>query len=165
MANIQIRPATIADLDTLYRFEQDLIVTERPFDPTFKPDPIHYYDLAAMIAAPDVHLVVAVLVDEPDGSSELPVEEHLVGSGYARIELAKPYLLHTTHAYLGFMYVLPEFRGRDINALVIEALRTWSKARGITELRLDVYSDNTRAIRAYEKAGFVPHLLHMRRPV
>jgi GNAT superfamily N-acetyltransferase len=153
MPNLHIRPATTTDLETLYRFEQDLIATERPFNPTIKPDPIHYYDLAAMIASPDIHLLVA----EYDGI--------LVGSGYARIEPGRPYLLHPVHAYLGFMYVEPAHRGKDINTRIIQALRQWALSRGITELRLDVYCENTRAIRAYEKAGFIPHLLHMRQPI
>ena len=153
MSNTHIRPATTADLPTLYRFEQSIIATERPFDPTLKADPIHYYDLAAMIAGPDVQLLVAEL----DGE--------LAGSAYARIEPAKPYLRHATYAYLGFMYVEPAHRGKGINSLIIEELRLWAQSRGITELRLDVYHLNTRAIRAYEKAGFIPHLLNMRRPV
>lgn len=153
MSNLHIRPAITADVETLYRFEQDLIATERPFNPTIKAAPVHYYDLAAMIASPDIELLVA----EYDNS--------LVASGYARIEPAKPYLLHPIHAYLGFMYVEPAHRGKNINIRIIEALRHWAHTRGITEMRLDVYCENTRAIRAYEKAGFIPHLLHMRQPI
>ena len=164
MTNIHIRPATTADLPTLYRFEQGIISTERPFDPTLKPDPIHYYDLSAMIAAPDVHLLVAEIQGQP-GTRQQTSTGQLVGSGYARIEPAKPYLRHPVHAYLGFMYVDPAHRGKGINTLIIEGLRGWAQSRGITELRLDVYNINTSAIRAYEKAGFVPHMLNMRSPV
>ena len=153
MTNIHIRPATSADLPTLYRFEQGVITAERPFDPTLKPDPINYYDLAAMIDHPDIQLLVAEFGGQP------------VASGYARIEPAKPYLRHPAHAYLGFMYVDPTHRGKGINTLIIEGLRGWAQSRGITELRLDVYNNNTSAIRAYEKAGFVPHMLNMRSPV
>ena len=153
MENIKIRPATTADLDTLYRFEQGVITAERPFDSTLKPDPLHYYDIPAMIASPDIELAVA----EQNNT--------LLGSGYARIEPSKPYNIHPLHAYLGFMYVDPAHRGKGINTLIIEYLHQWAKSRGITELRLDVYHHNTSAIRAYEKAGFIPHMLHMRKPV
>ncbi len=167
MTNIHIRPATNADLPTLYRFEQGVITAERPFDPTLKPDPINYYDLAAMIDHPDIQLLVA----EFAAGQQTPVADQqtptgvLVGSGYARIEPAKPYLRHPAHAYLGFMYVDPAHRGKGINTLIIEGLRQWAQSREITELRLDVYNNNTSAIRAYEKAGFVPHMLNMRSPV
>jgi GNAT superfamily N-acetyltransferase len=150
MNPIIIRPARHTDLDTLFRFEQGVIATERPFDPTLKEDPIHYYDLPAMIDAPEVALVVA---ESADG---------LIGSGYARIEPAKPYLRHPIHAYLGFMYVEPTHRGKGINRMIIDALRAWALSRNITELRLDVYYANINAIRAYEKAGFSQHMINMR---
>lgn len=150
MAPITVRPATNADLDTLLRFEQGIISTERPFDPTLKPDPISYYDIRYMITAPEVEIVVA----EQDGI--------LIGSGYARIETAKHYLKHPRHAYLGFMYVVPEHRGKGVNQLIIDALKQWALTQNITELRLDVYSGNHPAIAAYEKAGFSKHLIEMR---
>ena len=153
MPTIQIRPATPDDLETLRRFEQGVIATERPMDPTIKPGPIHYYDLPFMIDSPDIQLLVA----EIDGT--------LVGSGYSRIEKARHYLKHAVHAYLGFMSVDPSHRGKGINTMIIEALSEWDRSREITELRLDVYTENIRAIKAYEKAGFMQYLLHMRRPV
>ena len=150
MPTLLIRPAEPADLPTLLAFEQQLIETERPMDPTIRQGPIHYYDLAAMIDNPDIELVVAEL----NGG--------IVGSGYARIEKARHYLDHPVHAYLGFMYVVPAHRGKSINEKIIAALRQWSLSRHITELRLDVYYTNDAAIRAYEKAGFTRHLIQMR---
>ena len=150
MAPIIVRPATNADLDTLLRFEQGVILAERPFDHTLKPDPNSYYDLPYMLTAPEVELVVA----EQDSV--------LIGSGYARIEKAKDYNKHTHHAYLGFMYVVPEHRGKGVNRLIIDALSKWARAQNITELRLDVYHDNSPAIAAYEKAGFKKHMILMR---
>jgi len=152
-AAIRIRPATTADLPALLRFEQGVIAAERPMDPTIKESPIHYYDLPAMLASPDIQLLVAEL----DGN--------LIASGYARIETGRLYLKHTHHAYLGFMYVDPAHRGKGINRLIIDSLRQWAYTHNITELRLDVYVVNEAAIRAYEKAGFQPHLLQMRSPV
>jgi GNAT superfamily N-acetyltransferase len=150
MDTITIRAATRLDLDTLLRFEQGVIAAERPFDPTLRPGLIHYYDLEQMITAPHIHLVVAEW------------ESQLIGSGYARLESAKPYLQHSRHAYLGFMYVEPTYRGKGINKMIIEALAQWSRAQNITELRLDVYHDNLSAIRAYERAGFTQHMVQMR---
>ncbi len=152
MENIIIRPATLSDLDVLLTFEQGVIAAERPFDPTLKEKDTRYYDISEMIEAPHIHLLVA----ETEGK--------LVGSGYARIEESKPYLQHTKHAYLGFMYVLPDFRGKGINGQIINALTTWSRENGITELRLEVYVPNAPAITAYEKFGFKKHMITMRRP-
>jgi RimJ/RimL family protein N-acetyltransferase len=147
---ISIRPATTADLPTLLRFEQGVISAERPMDPTIQEGHINYYDLNAMLASPHISLVVA----ETDGA--------LVGCGYARIDLSRHYLKHNHHAYCGFMYVEPAYRGKGVNQLIIDALKSWALSQGLTELRLDVYTSNDIAIRAYEKAGFTPYLINMR---
>ena len=150
MSAMIIREANLADLETLLEFEQGIVSWERPFDDTLKEGEIHYYDLGAMIVADDVYVAVA----ECDG--------RVVGSGYARIEQAKPYQKFERYAYLGCMYVLPEFRGKGVNAMVLDALEAWCRSRNITEIRLEVYSNNHAAIKAYEKAGFKPTLMWMR---
>lgn len=150
MEQITTRTATLADLEVLLEFEQGIVRTERPFDPTLKDGHINYYDIAAMIGASHVEVVVAELGSE------------IIGSGYARIEDSKVYLKHAKHAYLGFMYVKPEHRGKGVNKKVIAALQDWAWKRGITEFRLDVYSDNLPAVKAYEKIGFKKHLIEMR---
>src|SRR5215204_7618334 len=98
MDEIKIRKASLTDLEQLLAFEQELIKIERPFDPTIKPDPINYYDLKGMLTAPHVEVVIA------------EVNSKIIASGYARIDRSKPFLKHEHHAYLGFMYVLPDYR-------------------------------------------------------
>jgi hypothetical protein len=77
MEGITIRTATLADLETLLTFERGIITAERPFDQTLNDAPINYYNIAAMIAAPHIEVVVAETGNE------------IIGSGYARIEDAK----------------------------------------------------------------------------
>ena len=150
MNDITIREATLSDYDTLLRFEQGVIRAERPFDPTLADDPIHYYDIKELITAPHIHLVVAETGDE------------VIACGYARVEDAKPYLRHQKYSYLGFMYTEPRFRGQGVNQKIIDALKKWSLSSGISEMRLEVYAGNIIAQKAYEKAGFVSHMIEMR---
>lgn len=147
---IVLRQATMADLDVLLQCEQGIIRAERPFSPTLKEDPVHYYDLEKMLTDPQTDVVVA----EWNGT--------IIGCGNTRIEDSKPYYSHRQHAYLGMMYVSPEHRGKGVNAMVMEKLKTLAKRRGITELRLDVFAENESAIKAYEKVGFKPLLVEMR---
>lgn len=151
MSNILIRQAKLDDVEVLLEFEQAIIEAERPFDLTIKRGRTNYYDIQELIESPDIELVVAETV----GGG-------LIGCGYARIEKAKPYHEHTHHSYLGFMYVVPEQRGKGVNQLIIDALFDWSRKRGMNEILLEVFTDNSAAIRAYEKAGFVPNILTMR---
>jgi GNAT superfamily N-acetyltransferase len=144
------RTATPQDIEDLRRFEQRIIAVERALDPTLKPGKIQYYDIEAMLLADDVHVVLAQRRDE------------LVACGFARIDKAKAYLSHMNQGYLGLMYVDPQHRGQSINGGIIERLKQWCREKGVTELRLEVYSDNLAAVGAYERAGFSKHIIEMR---
>lgn len=150
---ITTRPARREDVPSLLEFEQGIIRFERPFNPTLKPDPISYYDVAGMVEDPSIEVVVAV-----DG-------DLIVGSGYAKTIIASEYITPRKQAFLGFMYVRPEYRGRGINKIVMDELLAWAKKEGHTEVRLTVYSENESAIRAYEKVGFEGLLLEMRKEI
>jgi RimJ/RimL family protein N-acetyltransferase len=153
MNEVTTREAVQSDLPTLRHFEQGLIDAERPFDPTIQEGDILYYDLEYMLGAPHIHLIVA----ESNGE--------LIGCGYARIEEARHYLKHKQHAYIGFMYTLPAYRGKGVNKIVAQALLYWAREQNITEAMLDVYYDNEAAIKAYEKSGFSRHLITMRKSI
>lgn len=146
----QIRKANLKDLPVLMELEQGLIAVERTMDPTIKEGDICYYDLQGFITADDTE----VLVVEHNGK--------IVASGYARIKDDRHYLKHHKQGYLGFMFVVEEHRGKQLNKLIIDNLLIWCKNKGIFELRLDVYEDNIPAIRAYEKVGFTKHMINMR---
>lgn len=150
MKKTQVRPAHLEDLPTLLEFEQGIVTFERPFDPTLADDPISYYDIKTMIGSEDAEVVVAI------------VDDQIVASAYGKIVEAKPYFKYDKYAYLGFMFVHPEFRGRGINGKIIDHLNLWAKSKNITEIQLQVYDENGSAIRAYEKAGFTKYMITMR---
>jgi len=150
MDNIKLRTATLNDMDILLQFEQGVIKAERPFDVTLGADPITYYNLEELILSEDACLVVAEIEDE------------IIGSGYALIKSARHYLNHEFYSYLGFMFTLPDYRGRGVNTKIIERLKQWSDSKDLKEMRLTVYDENYNAIRAYEKVGFKKHIIEMR---
>jgi len=147
---IEIRQAIETEIDILLSFEKGIIETERPFDNTLKEGEIHYYNLIGLIRSQKAEVLVALVNNE------------IVGSGYAKILSAEPYQKHTEYAYLGFMYVKPAFRGQGINQKILHGLMDWAKNQNLTEVRLEVYNENTIAKNAYLKAGFKPNLLEMR---
>ncbi|MFY0629488.1 MAG: GNAT family N-acetyltransferase [Flavobacteriaceae bacterium] len=147
---MKIRQATMDDLPVLLEFEQGVIDAERPMDETLKREKTHYYDLPFLINDENVELVVAVENDE------------LIGVGYAKVLKAKEYAQFDEFSYLGFMFTKPEYRGKGVNKKIMDYLYEWSLARGIYEVRLEVYPDNPMAIRAYEKAGMKPSMITMR---
>lgn len=144
------RPASLNDLTALAEFLQMLVNAERPFDITLQEGDLIYYDLKELIERDNSELLV------------LEIDGKLVGCGYAQIRPAKTYLTYKEYAHLGFMFVLPEYRGQGLNQQLIEGLKAWIKSKGVKEIRLEVYTENNAAVRAYEKAGFKQILTEMR---
>jgi ribosomal protein S18 acetylase RimI-like enzyme len=150
MDTIKTRKATLNDLPILHDFLQMLVEAERPFDETIKDGKVIYYDLQELIESDDAELLVL----EDDGA--------LIGCGYARLQKAKSYLVYREYAHLGFMFVIPAYRGLGLNQRLIAALKNWVLSKGVREVRLEVYEENIAAVKAYEKAGFKKLLSTMR---
>ncbi|BDW91603.1 hypothetical protein MACH07_04350 [Flagellimonas marinaquae] len=138
------------DLPLLLKFEQEIINAERPFDVTIRKGAVSYYDIEAMIQDPQACIVVA------------EIEKKVVASGYAIPKKARHYLDHEYYAYLGFMYTDQQYRGKGVNAMIVDELKKWSESAGFKEIRLTVYNNNLSAIKAYEKVGFKKHIIEMR---
>ena len=147
---LKTRSATLEDLPTLLAFEQGIIEAERPYDHTLGPDPLSYYDLGELIGSPNAEVAIVELQGE------------IVASGYAKKKKSLHYVAHDYHAFLGFMFVKPEHRGKGINQKLIAYLLAWAKKNNLPEVQLTVYEDNLPAIRAYEKIGFSKYLQTMR---
>jgi ribosomal protein S18 acetylase RimI-like enzyme len=147
---ISLRAACEADIGVLREFEQQVVLAERPFNSTIREDEVvFYYDIEHLIASDDSLLVVGERAGE------------LVATGYVQLRVSKAHYDHERHAYLGFMYVVPECRGKGLNRVVLDHLVQWSQEQGVDVFSLDVYADNAAAVRAYEKYGFKPLLLEM----
>lgn len=75
------------------------------------------------------------------------------------------------------MWVAPEARGRGVASALVHAVLRWGASSGAHTVQLDVRDGNTRALRLYERLGFVvrgevprddpsePSELRMTRPV
>lgn len=150
MTNIIFRQATIKDYDALRALEQQLIEAERPFDPCIKQGQVLYYNMKELLTAPHIRTIVA----EADGK--------IVSTGYGRIEPAQERYEHRQHLYVGFIYTDPAFRGQRLYDKTIALLKEFAVANYISEIRLEVYTENKRAIQAYKKIGFEDYSLEMR---
>lgn len=149
--NIRVRRARKIDLTDLLDFEQKIISTERPMDPTLIQDQtISYYPIESYLDAEDTEVLVA------------EHGEQIIGSVYGQIRPRKEFFKTSHLGYIGFMYVRQSHRGQGVSQLLIDAITNWFNQQGISEIILHVYAKNPQAIRAYEKAGFEHHLIEMR---
>lgn len=150
LTGLTIRKAILKDLGCLLTLEQAVVEAERPYNSTIKSHNAIYYDLNHLLSEQCAHVVVAEVANE------------IIGTGYVQIRDSKMSLNHDQHAYLGFMYVAPEFRGLGINKLIMETLIQWAKNQGVVDFYLDVYHGNEAAINAYKKLGFSKSLVEMK---
>lgn len=149
---IQLRPATPADVPTLRAFESQLVAHERSVVPTLKQEGVlEYYDIPALIADEEKSIV---LLAEVNG---IPV-----GCGLGQIRANDACYTEAHFGYIGLMYVSPEQRGKGIVQKIIDRLKAWFESKGISEIHLKVFANNPMAIRAYEKCGFEPLIHEMR---
>lgn len=63
------------------------------------------------------------------------------------------------------VYLTPAHRGTGLLAPLIEAVAAWSRAAGRPELLLEVVVGNDRAVRAYQRLGFIDTGVRMPHPV
>ena len=147
---MKFRQANINDIEQLFALEQKVVEAERPYNSDIKKDKPIYYDIKKLISDSDSYLIVAEDKDE------------IIATGYAQIQLSKQSLQHEKHAYLGFMYVSEQYRGKGLNKKIFDRLISWSKNQGVNDHYLEVYSGNSSAIRAYDKMGFKPCLIEMK---
>lgn len=56
--------------------------------------------------------------------------------------------------YVAAVYLAPAHRGRGVLGDLLAAATGWLRDQGLTRARLFVHTENPRAARAYEKAGF-----------
>lgn len=147
---LEIRDATPKDVETLLKMEQGVVDSERPYDSTLKDKGVKYYDINELISSENSSLKV------------VQINGTIIASGYAKIKESVHYVKHKNYSYLGFMFVDPDHRGKGVISLIIKELCDWSKSKGVSELRLDVYSGNAPAIRAYKKMKFEERMIEMR---
>ena len=59
--------------------------------------------------------------------------------------------------YIWGVYVRPEWRGLHIAEIFIETCIEWAKIKGIDIVKLGVMTNNTSAVRCYERCGFTTY--------
>lgn len=132
---LQLRPASPADFEFVYTLY---------FHPATNPY-LLYEPMSREAFAPIfdelIHQglkYVAEVHDEPVGMVKLIRQTHRV----------------SCTCYMGGFAVHPQFFGKGYGLQMLEAVKHWAAARGITRVELDVDDDNARAKALYEKAGF-----------
>ena len=148
--DIKIRKAGHSDLETLKKFQAELVKFERPFDHTIKKGNVEYYNIPNKINSDKVRFLIAEYNKKP------------VGCGIGQIMKNVKWSKYKYKGYLGLMFVDEEFRGKGISKMIMKDIIKWFSKNKIKDIMLQVYAENTAAVKAYEKAGFKTQILEMK---
>jgi aminoglycoside 6'-N-acetyltransferase len=134
---LRLRPSTEGDLDRLARWFADPEVFR-----WWGGRPLSRDDVAARYVGRRCPRVESFIV-ESGGQQIGYIQYHLEGPGEAGLD----------------MMLLPEFRGQGLGPKAAQLLIAHlTSARGWTDITVDPALDNRRAIRGWQKAGFVIEL-------
>lgn len=150
--SVRIRPAVASDRD----FLSSIVPRLREFGaPPLRP--VEDLDRAERRA-------LELALDAPQPDSILLVAELDQGPvGVAYAHSATDYFTGEHHGHLGILAVTAAAEGRGAGHALIEAVERWSAEQGYRILTLNVFFDNERARRVYERAGFRPDTIRYAR--
>ncbi len=156
---IQIRPAVSADLPRLGALGARLVQEHHAFDAKrFLPSrdrlPLDYGRFLAS-QLHESNAIVLVAVDRDD----------VLGYTYATIEGIDYMALRGPAGVLQDIIVDPEFRGRGVGVLLLDAVITALEQRGATQIVLMTAARNVAAQRLFARGGFRPTMIEMTRDV
>jgi ribosomal protein S18 acetylase RimI-like enzyme len=136
---VNVRKATTEDLSTLVRF-----TAQEAEEAEGSRKNIKRLELGIRTALEDhsiaIYWILADETDKPIGSISTLKEWSDWNAGY--------------YWWIQSMYIVPEQRGKGYVSILLDAVVKEMECQQGLELRLYVHESNTKAIRAYKKAGF-----------
>ena len=122
-----------------------------PFRPRDQMDRAVAADIGSSLGSPDPS--VAVFVAE-DAASGRPL-------GFAHVKTFTDYFTAEPHGHVSDLVVAEGSEGRGVGSALMAAAEDWSRARGHRLLTLNVFDENRRARRLYDRLGYRPDTLRM----
>ena len=156
-SNIKIREAANVDLPHLGRLGALLVQEHHDFDKqrflaakTRTPQ-----DYASFLGTRLEDRDAVVLVAETKGET--------IGYAYAEIEGYDYMSLRGPAGVLNDLIVDPAYRGQGAGSLLLDAIITRLKSRGVPRVVLSTAAKNISAQRLFERSGFRPTMIEMTR--
>lgn len=97
-------------------------------------------------------------LSHPKADATLLVAE-IAGEGMAGVayaETGNDYFTGEQHGHLAIIAVAEAGEGRGVGRALLAAVERWATERGYRFLTLNVFAENARARRVYERGGYAP---------
>jgi ribosomal protein S18 acetylase RimI-like enzyme len=152
--DFKLRNANSSDIKTLDYFQNNIGIHERPLDSNIKrKGKIRYYalkDIKKIISSKNSKILIAEINGKP------------VGCGFGEIKKNHAnWSKFKYKGYIGMMFVEKEYRSKGIGTKILNTLLDWFEKRKVSDIRLQVYSNNDIAVHTYRKSGFKDYLIEM----
>ncbi len=150
---MQIRLATKSDVPVICDLYPKLYALMSQMQPLFWKT-----------ASPDKQYLENFVENENSDIFVAQSDNQIIGFMLVRQQKTPPYshLVPHNYAYLMDVFVLEEFQNRGLGTLFVDQLMKWAKERQLDFVELNVLSNNTSAIRLYERLGFTTDWQTMR---
>ncbi|MGZ5922353.1 MAG: N-acetyltransferase family protein [Rhizomicrobium sp.] len=142
-------PAILSFIWGLQKFE-NAFESNRRLDPAFAAE--HWADVQVQAAARG-----AIFIAESGGQ---PVGWAFVLEEPGDLFVAEK---ERRHGFVAELFVEPQARGRGNGRALIAACEDWTRARGMAVLIIGVLSGNGKAAAMYQRDGFAPYNLFLRK--
>lgn len=154
---MNIRPATLDDLDALVHLTQQIGVYHHDHDPnTFLPPSEDDREfLCTALTSEKRHFLVAELDDQVAGFLTASILKNE----------SVPFLTKQPICKVGTVVVHEDYRSQGIGRALMHACEEWARTRGAAELQLEVMEFNADAQRLYLELGFETKSRIMAKPV
>ncbi len=146
---VRIRPADVADRDFIFSLLPRLIEFEIPSCRT--PEQMN---------ATDRRVIERVLATNPSGTAVFIAQDDDGESlGFIHLTSAVDYYTEEKHGHISDIVVASAGEGRGVGRALMAAGEEWAHAQGYRLLTLNVFVQNIRARKLYEKLGFGEDML------
>lgn len=154
-SGVIVRPATLADLDSIVGFRMALLDAERE-------SPV-YGRRREDAEARARRKTPMFLASGREITWIAEQGKRPIGMLRCMERRGSPLLRPARFGYIASVYVDPAFRRRGVLTQLVDAATTWCRARGLTEMRLHATIENAAATAAWDHLGFAPvEVLHRR---
>lgn len=122
-------------------------------------------DCESMVAT-DTKVLQAAFTGQTPGSVILIAENAArVALGFIHLTPEWDYYSQQIQGHVGDLVVAKQGEGQGIGAALLQAGEAWARERGFQLLTLNVFVQNTRAQKLYERMGFDADMLRYAKPL